>query len=291
VKLFEQAPGTKAHLANAVEFDTAYFQELKPEQRKIAYVDGGNAEVLGGANFSVQLLRTYATIWTTKREHAVRKEIPLVVQSQNKEGMRWVSTTGSTFDFNEQGLMHGPHTPTPAAVAEHIRRIAELKLALDMVQHHPDIIVLDGNLDTSTSAEQNVMDTLKRACKQHNVLLIGLAKTTSLVTDTGMGLPDALMKLTNKPTWRYHPLTTKDTGMVKLHPRGSVYRMDGPKEAASALASHAKDAAFPGYPYPLIEADQLARVTQNETLRYKLLLENTRQANDAHDILNIITSL
>ncbi|MDP6293166.1 MAG: DNA double-strand break repair nuclease NurA [Candidatus Woesearchaeota archaeon] len=289
MKLFEQEPGKQAHLNGAIPFDKENFQDLKLEERKIAYIDGGNAEISGGANYSVQLLRTYATIWGKERLHAVRKENPLVVQSQNKEGMQWVSTSGSTFDFNEKGLMQGQHTPTPASVADHLRRIAELKLALEVVQHAPDIIVLDGNLETSTPTEANVMDTLKRACQQHNILLIGLAKTTSLVTDTGMGLPDALMQLTQKKSWVYHPITSGMLSMVKLHERGSAYRMDGPPEAAHALAAHAKDAAFPGYPYPLIEADQLARITQNETLRYKLLLENTKQANDAHDVLNIIT--
>ena len=80
-----------------------------------------------------------------------------------------------------------------------------------------------------------------------------------------------------------------------------MFRMDvlppaNAQEVAAALAANATDAAFPGYPYGLIEADKFAQVTrtEGEQLKLRLLAKGGKElqqhlhALDAHDILNLL---
>ena len=39
----------------------------KSNSRSVAFIDGGNAEILGASNFSLQLIRTYYSIYKEKR--------------------------------------------------------------------------------------------------------------------------------------------------------------------------------------------------------------------------------
>ena len=68
--------------------------------------------------------------------------------------------------------------------------------------------------------------------------------------------------------------------------------------ALETLRAWSADAAFIGYPYPLILADQLARVTDQEREMWRMMLaadaasaERLRtelRASDAHDVLEHI---
>ena len=47
-----------------IMFDPIFFCQLQPKSvGKIAFVDGGNAEVIGTSNLSVQFIRAYAAVY------------------------------------------------------------------------------------------------------------------------------------------------------------------------------------------------------------------------------------
>jgi hypothetical protein len=111
--------------------------------------------------------------------------------------------------------------------------------------------------------------------------LIGICKTTDLLSDTAEPASCALrsfveQKITRNSSWLYGPLfeTAKNSpliGMAKLHQNAThVFRIDflsfsenGFVDVVSQLQSYANDPVFVGYPYPLIEADKHARISND----------------------------
>src|SRR3989344_4755725 len=89
---------------------------------------------------------------------------------------------------------------------------------------------------------------------------------------------------------------TKITSFVKLHQRSRhVFRFEGNREVLPFLLPHAADALFLGYPYGLVFADAMARVSNQEQkslfLRLVLNAENKEirdylSTQDAHAILD-----
>jgi hypothetical protein len=126
---------------------------------------------------------------------------------------------------------------------------------------------------------------------------IGIMKTNSILTSAHRPLPVALLERAPAGIWAAE---LEDTWCVRLHPRAShIFLVDGACDAAAIalLASWSDDAAFPGYPYPLVLADQLARVTNNERDAWRVLLKDDLAAShiideglssDAHDMLEHI---
>jgi hypothetical protein len=109
---------------------------------------------------------------------------------------------------------------------------------------------------------------------------------------------EALVRLRSEGTWAYAPPGQR-CGFVRLHARSQhVFRLDAAPDAmlraAALLASHAADAGFPGYPYGLVAADRLARVSRQESEQQKALflatsgreLQAAIAGKDAHGVLD-----
>ena len=86
------------------------------------------------------------------------------------------------------------------------------------------------------------------------------------------------------------------THFVKLHPQARhIFRFEGDTATIPHLVSQSSDSLFLGYPYGLIRADKMARVSNEEKknliLNFMLRQENREiaeylQATNAHDILD-----
>jgi len=107
-------------------------------------------------------------------------------------------------------------------------------------------------------------------------------------------------------TWFYkpiakisHPDHKAEIIAVKLHPHAATcYRYeilseqsDMVENAISLLAQNANDWRYPGYPYGLMDADALARITEQEQKHHKAIFSGIGKhaaisAADAHDIIN-----
>ena len=59
-------------------FSKDRFRKITPtdSKRKLAFVDGGNLELLGAPNFSVQLNRIHASVWKNNRRHTRAETSP-----------------------------------------------------------------------------------------------------------------------------------------------------------------------------------------------------------------------
>ena len=183
-----------------------------------------------------------------------------------------------------------------------IRKITELKIAAEIISdlNSGDLIVRDGDLIEGTETEQSQIEKLKEKANEKGVIIAGLSKTTSLLTDSGNSAAAVLNKIGPECAW-YYP-ATNNTGFVKLNKNSNyVFRLDFfvPDKLADilgALKQNSKDACFLGYPYGLVDADRFARVSTKEKEKLKLMLmskggENFRAhlaSIDAHEILNKI---
>jgi len=148
-----------------------------------------------------------------------------------------------------------------------------------------------------------------------NVIVCGLSKTTSLMTDKGNSVRNSLNKFNFPGRWYYNPVAEiksndhrADMSFVKLHDKAKyIFRFEIYKEqrkkldsVISLLATNCKDPIFVGYPYGLIEADKNARISNNEKAMMQTFfsvkfgkdwekIKETLTSVDAHEILDRIS--
>ena len=207
-------------------------------------------------------------------------------------------------------------------------RFAEWTYANKFISNELDkgsIFVRDGSLQTGYTGETEIAEKLYKTAIKKEVAVTGLSKSCRLITQTGNSLNSLIMHIGNNKfpdsTWYYHPIyrITKaqekaDLYFTKLH-KNSAYSfrfdvlLDQAKKMTrvqreviiSNMANNSNDLSYPGYPYGLIKADQLAAVSYKEIELQKIqlvaefdqknyneyILPRLRSVN-AHDLLNII---
>ncbi|MBI2649730.1 DNA double-strand break repair nuclease NurA [Candidatus Woesearchaeota archaeon] len=294
--------------------------------KRIAFVDGGNAEILASANFSLNLIRICYVIYQGNKKLSFKKfEILAFIQaiSQNNEiyfkttffkTKNFIDIEEMSFSSFDHTLMLGINRADISAVANAMRRFAELKLAKIIADGKlSDIVVLDGNLQSTLTNEIEYLSQLYESCSKNSIILSALSKTTSLFTDNGNLLSVVLSSISNFPSWFYHPIAEinninhkAEMFFVKLHEsskhifRFEIFNVQKAKaeETINAIAGNCIDPVFIGYPYGLVEADKLARIGNQEKESLKtIFLVNLRNKNiekylssaNAHEILDRIS--
>lgn len=207
-------------------------------------------------------------------------------------------------------------------------RFVEWTYATKFISNELDegsIFVRDGSLQTGYTGETEIAENLYKTAIDKGIIVTGLSKTCRIPTKTGNSLNALINHLGNKKfsnsPWYYHPIIryTKaqeraDLYFVKLH-KNSYYSfrfdilLDQARKLSedqceiiiSNLARTSNDLSYPGYPYGLIKADQLAAVSVRELEPHKIqliaefnqedynefILPRLRSVN-AHDLLNMI---
>jgi len=147
---------------------------------------------------------------------------------------------------------------------------------------------------------------------ESGVNICGVAKTNTLVTDSGRSISSALKRISPSGKWFYHPvceINSEDHNaemfFVRLNELSEyIFRLEIFKgmsfdfnEIISQLAENSRDYSFPGYPYGLIEAHRNALISLHEKeyhlAKIRLLLgREFERINDdissinSHDILD-----
>jgi hypothetical protein len=224
----------------------------------------------------------------------------------------------------DQTLRQGERRASLLSIALAARTFAEWRLSRYLIEHElseNDVLVRDGSLQTTITGEAKYANMAYQAALNNGVKFTGLSKTSTLYTDTGMPLFSAISVLGNRNNmqtpWFYFPIVDIEAPdhrarmyAVKLHTQSKhVFRFeilkdqeeDQDREIIKILAGNAKDIAFPGYPYGLIEADRISRVRQEEIdpLTIQIFseisnlgtwekLEAFLRSTDAHDVLDSI---
>ncbi len=310
------------------KIDIKNFQDIRKSisNKKIAFVDGGNAEIIGSANFSLNLIRVCYVIYQNNKKITSKKfEILAFIKALKENNEIYFKATffnvndNLKFDelsFNslDHTLMFGINRAEISNVANALRRFVELKFAKYVADNKiSDFIILDGNLQCTLTNENNYLNDLYGSCSKNNVILAALSKTTSLFTENGNLLSAALSSISNNDLWFYYPIVNiknqyhrAEMFFVKFHEKSKyVFRFEifnkqkeKAQEVINELASNCSDPVFIGYPYGLVEADRIARVSnqEKESMRTMLLvklrnknIEKYLSAVNAHEILDKIS--
>jgi hypothetical protein len=302
------------------------FHNIEKSERsnKIAFIDGGNIEILKAVNFSLQFVRVGCVIFqNNKKIKSIKKEFYVLVHSFIKddklqykaEVFEDVILENLVFDSMDKTIMNGMERADISKIGGICRRFAEISFTKEMVSElsHGDIIVLDGSLRCCVTSEKDQMQNFYDKAVEKGIIVCALAKTSKIFSDQGGCFITELKKL-GGDEWFYYPVIELNDlnyqariAFVKLNKTSECVfnfeqykgQEDKIKEIVGILSKNSNDAVFPGYPYGLILVDQLARVSNKEK-DYLITMFQIKAGKDwnkikehlnvldAHDILDNI---
>lgn len=297
--------------------DKENFQKIPPgeDSRRICYVDGGNLSIFNSPSIVVHLTRvgyciydgnkkintetrpykTFYSIATSfKKNNDLYFQTELLPIDEAPEGLL-PREKDLVFYSYDQTLKQGQTRASLYSIALAGRVFAEWSLSRYLIENKlesGDVLVRDGSLQTTITGEADYANEAYNAALEKDVSFTGLAKTSTLYTDSGLPLFSALSILAKRSRiqspWVYYPIVDIQAPdhrarmyAVHLHPRSKhVFRYevlkDQPPEQdldiIRVLSGNARDIAFPGYPYGLIEADRISRVRHEEVESLKIQL-------------------
>lgn len=240
----------------AYPFSVENFMEIKAIEsgRKMAFVDGGNQEVVGAPNFSIQINRVFFNVFQNKkrvleREMPRRIEFFSVTFSNFRQDEIYYDTSifpvseefedflpdtrDLSFSSMDRSVMQGNLRADISLVSSIARRFAEWEFSKHVIENElgeKDIIVMDGTLQTAFTNESKYSKMVYELAKKKDVIVTGLTKTCGLFTTTGLSLLGAARKFANNnnityPMWYYYPVAEAFTSvheavilLVKLNP-------------------------------------------------------------------------
>jgi len=304
-------------------FDKNNFKEIKSSEskNKIAFIDGGSAEIIKSSNFSLNLIRVYYTIYQqNKRILSNKQDFYAFTHTKDIDNelfydVEFIGLNNDIFPNKndlllsslDETIKQGITRASISNVSNVIRRFSELKIATNIINdlNENDIIVLDGSLQCTFTNEKKYFDELYKKAAEKNIIISGFSKTTTLMTDKGNSIANALNKFNIDGKWFYHPVVDinsnnhkADMAFVKLHESSKyIFRFEIYKDqkqnlndVISLIANNCKDSVFIGYPYGLIEADRNARIS-NQEKQMMLTLFSTKLGKDWEKIKESLTSI
>lgn len=314
-----------------VDLSSSNFREIPKRadaECKIVFIDGGNTTLVESASFIASFVRLCACTYEGNRRISMQKhEFFVVVSSAHEDGkIRYKTNIYPTddasipsvsdlmFDSMDESLRSGVSRAEIGKVVDCARRFAELNLAARIAYDlgEGSMIVLDGTLEAKYTNEDKYLNLLYKVALSKDLKVCALSKTCRFVTDSGDNALAAVERMAKMPAWYYFPVARIKSEkhrahlfFVKLHQRADYlfrFELHNGVELDSLslrnlffhLAENAKDPAYLGYPYGLLEADRHGRVTNNERNYLKTLLasrinlEKHAHAVDAHSVLDNI---
>ncbi len=302
------------------------FHEIKNNEAKkrIAFVDGGNAELIKSQNLSLSAIRIACSVFEDNKKIDSRQFdfYALTKSFVDKE----ITYETKIFDLNSKEILPDENDLLLSAddgtiknwiykaniskIGDVARRFAELNAACYIIENRlADIIVLDGTLQSSVTNEAKYFEKMYEKARKNSIIICSVAKTTNLVTNTGNSAFIFLNSLAPKGKWYCSPVVEinhkdhkAEMFFAKLNEDAKhIFRIEFYKEvpfkieeSMGLLAFNSTDSVFPGYPYGLIDADNFARITneEKEMLRIRIIagLDNADLLNEfnAHEILDKI---
>jgi hypothetical protein len=307
-----------------IQFSDNNFHNI-PEHsdNKIAFIDGGNIEIIGNNNFSLQLMRTYYSIYKNNKRIKSKKEDYLVFIEPEKERDNLVYKVEiykneDLIDEIRFKIIESNVQIKPESIINSTRRIYEIKTAQEIINHlkERDIIILDGNLRSENEIENNKLEELYNLINTKNLDLAAVSKTTSLLTDTGTNLVSYINTISKDKKWYYYPICINNNPkhkaeliiarlhdkseycfLIDIHPKTYNKEINEEqndkstneliKKIISSLSHNSKDPIFLGYPYGLIEVDINARCQNNEQQFLQIrFMQSSKDKNKIKKLIN-----
>ena len=291
--------------------ETPQFHPIKEKSKKVFFIDGGNALIHDEGIYAKQLIRAAVVCFEGEQRTTIKQEEGICETRITVQDMQenYINTLrggwqiASIIDAYDKKLAPGSRRIDISVMGEVMRRFAELQEAITQAQQHNDsIIVLDGTLECTLPDELDYLDELYTVARKNNNIVVGFNKTNRTLTEENELFTETLKREGPDGLWYAYPIVTTDSEnyqatmcFAKLHKHAEhIFHIDvygNVAEAISALIATSKDFLFPGYPYGLILADRIARVSEYEKrqkLQEQELLnkQEGRTAINAHQILD-----
>jgi hypothetical protein len=251
------------------------------------FIDGGSAVIFSTPARCIGIIKVCAV----RTEGLQRKEILthqylVSITANGKDFFVQSEALGPSDERVAQrlnaALTELPDNTTPELLLDPLRAMAERALAPE------GIVIHDGSFRTTNPL-------LQRLAPGENTC--ALSKTSGIMTSKQRPIGMAL--LTRAPKGAWAAKLTQNIFCVRLNDRAAhTFILEGCNEALPLLAAWSADMTFPGYPYPLVLADQMARVTNNERDAWRIVLSSDEnamkiladelKATDAHAMLEHI---
>ncbi len=293
------------------------FHKIKDTEsnKKIAFIDGGNTEILKAPNFSLQVIRTYYSVYQkNKKIKSKKQEFYILINTINQENNIIYKTQffglnkeEINFDSFDETIRQGKHRISISSIGNVIRRFTELETAKEIINelNKDDIILIDGDLKASITNEINYLDKLYQKAIEKNITIAAISKTSELFTEKGNALIPILNEISPEKEWYYYPLVEiinkahkVDVITTKLNKNSRhIFKLEifnqikyNKDEILTLLKNNSKDPIFLGYPYGLIEADKFARISNKEKDYLKTIFL-TKLGKDNEKIAHYLNTL
>ena len=330
-KLFAEKPLSPIRTDSKVfPFKLSNFNNVRLDNsiKEITFIDGGSYEIVSSNSFSIYIIRVAGVTYkeNVKQFFKIRNFFVLIKSEYQDELIYTAkifpiedSSNHEIIKFNasDSTLREGVNNGELSKIGSVVRRFFELKFAKEYVKNVSErsILILDGSLQCTYTGEQKYMNDLLKNLKLKEILLMSIAKTNSLSTDTGASVESVLKNISNElpngyNMWFYHPLIKLDSEdysadimMAKLHKRSkhifkveisNKFNLVNYSKIFGCLAINSADPVFLGYPFGLVKADELARIDKENAsyLRMRFLKNiddvNFESSKNAHSILDSI---
>ena len=234
----------------------------------IAAVDGSSRTLLDGGTFVVVALRAGRVV-VRDAEEVLEREAPLEVRLLEADTF---ADEWSECYREATGRLPSEQPPDLQAALEWLRELAETEAALAALEALAiagapgSLLLLDGALTSPHAPACDALRLVLDRADAAGVTVAAVAKRSSLTRDGAPVLP-ALMRDSPDGCWR----TALDcdclgkSGAVRLNPASEwAFRLDVAGgdygTVAASLVALARDAVYPGYPWPLAQAHNLVLI-------------------------------
>lgn len=284
-------------------------------KKSLCFIDGGSSLLVKSPSLCLGLVRGVGVVMKSRKTKRVEKYEYYVLAKTRVKGnnmfydvsffplsSKTKKIEGFSFDSRDSKIVSTIERFDMSSMIDASRRFLELNIAREMSSdlESGDMIILDGNLRATYPSEESVISKTYESCIDNGVLLLALSKTSNLMTSVGDTLVAKLHRLSLSEKinefkrWFYYPAFKSkesshnaETYFLKLHQLSDyIFTLDILKDqndnadvnkVMGLLAIYSRDAAFPGYPYGLIKADSLARVTNSESDMFLTRLSHKNQ--------------
>lgn len=245
------------------ELNARNFKQIADNKKgtRIAFIDGGNQEIIRAPNFSIQINRIFYNIFKGKENEKHTKldtgfeffslTYSLIEKSKlmfktslfplKEEHRQFLPNEKDLyFSSTDRTMKMGIQRADISVVASVARKFCELNFASVIVKEeltNNNIVVLDRILQAPYTNEPIYMKKIQHYAQKNNVYLMGLSKSCELHTTTGISLLGAIAKMAKdkkiKGMWYYTiaAISSNDHKalilVVKLHPLANrIFRLE-----------------------------------------------------------------
>ncbi|UCG03236.1 MAG: DNA double-strand break repair nuclease NurA [Candidatus Heimdallarchaeota archaeon] len=286
-------------------FQEFTYQDIPP---KMVAIDGSNRWIWYNPDVDarIAIIRAAVVVYEYNAESNSLKlvdqdnrDVPVLITPNNLEMLNYDQEVKTLHQEIKNVL---GRRPTAQGILSHLRELEEYKLAEEWALDYSDtMIVMDGALTIAQIKPiEDAAGNLREACVENNNILIGVSKRNTTRRLSSDLTDEALVKRLTKDDPRmlyteireipkgkqvYPPLGK--TFLAKLHSKPiKSFRVDVVLQKQqkietilSHLAYYSKVDSFPGYPFPLVDAHNIAALLRRVPDMYN------------HDLIEVATTL